>query len=65
MVCAYAKYTGKLGVFGDFGPGRHTSAEWFVRRQTRWAAVLAITGMQFHDLIGTYTQPEVALDKVP
>jgi pyruvate dehydrogenase (quinone) len=27
--------------------------------------VLAITGMQFHDLIGTYTQPEVALDKVP
>jgi pyruvate dehydrogenase (quinone)/pyruvate oxidase len=25
--------------------------------------VLAITGMQFHDLIGTYTQQDVALDK--
>ena len=26
--------------------------------------VLAITGMQFHDLIGTYTQQDVALDKL-
>ena len=26
--------------------------------------VLAITGMQFHDLIGTHTQQDVALDKI-
>jgi pyruvate dehydrogenase (quinone) len=27
-------------------------------------SVLAITGLQFHDLIGTYTQQDVALDKL-
>jgi pyruvate dehydrogenase (quinone)/pyruvate oxidase len=26
--------------------------------------VLAITGLQFHDLIGTQTQQDVALDKL-
>ena len=66
MACAYAKYTGKLGVcLATSGPGRHSSAQWTLRCQAgRPAGASQSPALQFHDLIGTYTQQDVALDKL-
>jgi pyruvate dehydrogenase (quinone) len=65
MACANAKYAGKLGVcLATSGPdGPHLLNGWYDAKLDG-QPVLAITGMQFHDLIGTYTQQDVALDKV-
>src|SRR5256885_15463470 len=64
MACAYAKYTGKLGVcLATSGPGGIHLLNGLYDAKLDGAPVLAITGMQFHDLIGTYTQQDVALDK--
>ena len=64
MACAYAKYTGQLGVcLATSGPGGIHLLNGLYDAKLDGQPVLAITGMQFHDLIGTYTQQDVALDK--
>jgi pyruvate dehydrogenase (quinone) len=65
MACAYAKYTGKLGVcLATSGPGGIHLLNGLYDAKLDGQAVLAITGLQFHDLIGTHTQQDVALDKL-
>src|ERR1700693_3701505 len=65
MACAYAKYTGKLGVcLATSGPGGIHLLNGLYDAKLDGQPVLAITGLQYHDLIGTYTQQDVALDKL-
>ena len=65
MACGYAKYTGKLGVcLATSGPGGIHLLNGLYDAKLDGAPVLAITGLQFHDLIGTFTQQDVALDKL-
>jgi len=65
MACGYAKYTGKLGVcLATSGPGGIHLLNGLYDAKLDGAPVLAITGLQFHDLIGTSTQQDVALDKL-
>ena len=65
MACAYAKFTGKLGVcLATSGPGGIHLLNGLYDAKLDSQPVLAITGLQFHDLIGTYTQQDVALDKL-
>src|SRR5579884_2027117 len=65
MACAYAKYTGKLGVcLGTSGPGGIHLLNGLYDAKLDHQPVLAITGHTFHDLIGTYTQQDVDLDRV-
>ena len=65
MACAYAKFTGKLGVcLATSGPGGIHLLNGLYDAKLDGQPVLAITGLQFHDLIGTYTQQDVALDKL-
>jgi pyruvate dehydrogenase (quinone)/pyruvate oxidase len=65
MACGYAKFTGKLGCcLATSGPGGIHLLNGLYDAKLDGAPVLAITGMQFHDLLGTYTQQDVALDKL-
>src|SRR5690348_2235447 len=65
MACAYAKYTGKLGVcLGTSGPGGIHLLNGLYDAKMDGQPVLAITGHTFHDLIGTCTQQDVDLDRV-
>src|SRR6266436_490432 len=65
MACAYAKFTGKLGVcVATSGPGAIHLLNGLYDAKLDGAPVLAITGMTFHDLIGTHTQQDVELDKL-
>jgi len=65
MACGYAKYTGKLGVcLATSGPGGIHLLNGLYDAKLDGVPVLAITGLQFHDLIGTHTQQDVALDKL-
>src|SRR3954469_25664799 len=65
MACAYAKYTGKLGVcVATSGPGGIHLMNGLYDAKLDGQPVLAITGMPFHDLVGTFTQQDVELDKV-
>ena len=65
MSCAYAKFTGKLGVcLATSGPGGIHLLNGLYDAKMDGQPVLAITGLQFHDLIGTYTQQDVALDRL-
>jgi pyruvate dehydrogenase (quinone) len=65
MACAYAKYTGRLGVcLATSGPGGIHLLNGLYDACLDHAPVLAITGMAYHDLIGTYTQQDVALDRL-
>jgi pyruvate dehydrogenase (quinone) len=65
MACAYAKFTGKLGVcLATSGPGGIHLLNGLYDAKLDTQPVLAITGLQYHDLIGTYTQQDVALDKL-
>ena len=62
---AYAKLTGKLGVcVATSGPGGLHLLNGLYDAKMDGAPVLAITGLQFHDLVSTYTQQDVELDKV-
>src|SRR2546425_13091575 len=64
MACAYAKYTGRLGVcLGTSGPGGLHLINGLYDAKLDSQPVLAITGMHFHDLIGTLAQQDVELDK--
>ncbi|MBV8812541.1 MAG: pyruvate oxidase [Acidobacteriaceae bacterium] len=65
MACGYAKFTGRLGVcLATSGPGGIHLLNGLYDAKMDGQSVLAITGMQFHDLIGTYTQQDVELDKL-
>ena len=65
MACAYAKFTGKLGVcLATSGPGGIHLLNGLYDAKMDGQPVLALTGLQFHDLIGTYTQQDVALDRL-
>src|SRR5437868_6850035 len=65
MACGYAKYTGKLGVcLATSGPGGIHLLNGLYDAKMDGQPVLAITGLQFHDLINTYTQQDVELDKL-
>src|SRR5690349_8938874 len=65
MACGYAKFTGKLGVcLATSGPGGIHLLNGLYDAKLDTQPVLAITGLQFHDLIGTFTQQDVALDKL-
>ena len=63
--CAYAKFTGKLGVcLATSGPGGIHLLNGIYDAKLDNQPVLAITGAQHHDLIETFTQQDVALDKL-
>jgi pyruvate dehydrogenase (quinone) len=65
MACSYAKFTGRLGVcLATSGPGGIHLLNGLYDAKLDGAPVLAITGLQFHDLVGTFTQQDVALDKL-
>ncbi|MCB0064261.1 MAG: ubiquinone-dependent pyruvate dehydrogenase, partial [Caldilineaceae bacterium] len=65
MACAYAKYTGRLGVcLATSGPGGIHLLNGLYDAKLDSQPVLAITGMAFHDLIHTHTQQDVELDKL-
>src|SRR5207302_2895288 len=65
MACAYAKYTGKLGVcLATSGPGGIHLLNGLYDAKLDGQPVLAITGMQFHDLTHTHSQQDVELDKL-
>jgi pyruvate dehydrogenase (quinone) len=65
MACAYAKYTGKLGVcLGTSGPGGIHLLNGLYDAKLDGQPVLAITGHHFHDLIDTQAQQDVDLDKL-
>ena len=65
MACGYAKFTGRLGVcLATSGPGGLHLLNGLYDAKLDGQPVLAITGMPYHDLIGTRTQQDVELDKV-
>jgi pyruvate dehydrogenase (quinone)/pyruvate oxidase len=65
MACGYAKFTGRLGVcLATSGPGGLHLLNGLYDAKLDGQPVLAITGMAYHDLIGTHTQQDVELDKV-
>jgi pyruvate dehydrogenase (quinone)/pyruvate oxidase len=65
MACAYAKFTGRLGVcLATSGPGGIHLLNGLYDAKMDQQPVLAITGMQFNDLTGTYSQQDVELDKL-
>jgi pyruvate dehydrogenase (quinone) len=59
--CGYAKYTGRLGCcIATSGPGGIHLLNGLYDAKL----LLAITGLQFHDLLHTDTQQDVELDKL-
>jgi len=65
MACGYAKYTGKLGVcLATSGPGGIHLLNGLYDAKLDGQPVLALTGLQYHDLIQTHTQQDVELDKL-
>ena len=64
MACAYAKYTGKLGVcLATSGPGGIHLLNGLYDAKLDGQPVLAITGHHYHDLIDTHAQQDVDLDR--
>src|SRR5215470_7110855 len=65
MACGYAKWTGQLGCcIATSGPGGIHLLNGLYDAKLDGAPVLAITGLQFHDLVDTHTQQDVELDKI-
>lgn len=65
MACGYAKFTGKLGCcLATTGPGGIHLLNGLYDAKADKQPVLAITGLPFHDLVGTFTQQDVELDKL-
>ena len=63
--CGYAKYTGRLGCcIATSGPGGIHLLNGLYDAKLDQVPVLAITGLQFHDLLHTDTQQDVELDKL-
>jgi pyruvate dehydrogenase (quinone) len=65
MACAYAKYSGRLGVcLATSGPGGVHLLNGLYDAKIDGAAVLAITGLHHHDLLCTHSQQDIELDKL-
>lgn len=65
MACAHAKYTGKMGVcLATSGPGAIHLLNGLYDAKLDGKPVLAITGLPFHDLNDTFTQQDVATDRL-
>src|SRR6478752_6453291 len=65
MACAYAKFTGRLGVcLATSGPGGIHLLNGLYDAKADGQPVLAITGHTYHDLIGTQYQQDIDLDKL-
>jgi pyruvate dehydrogenase (quinone) len=65
MACGYAKFTGRLGVcLATSGPGGLHLLNGLYDAKLDGQPVLALTGLPYHDVIGTCTQQDVELDKV-
>ena len=65
MACGYAKYTNKLGVcLGTSGPGGIHLLNGLYDAKLDQQPVLALTGMQYSDVLETHTQQDVDLDKL-
>src|SRR5215213_6836282 len=65
MATAYAKWTGRLGVcVATSGPGGIHLLNGLYDAKLDGAPVLAVTGLQYHDLLGAFSQQDVALDKL-
>ncbi|HJU20244.1 MAG TPA: thiamine pyrophosphate-dependent enzyme [Stellaceae bacterium] len=65
MACGYAKWTGRLGCcLATSGPGGIHLLNGLYDAKLDGAPVVAVTGLQFHDLVHTDTQQDVELDKV-
>ena len=63
--CGYAKFTGRLGCcLATSGPGGIHLLNGLYDAKLDGVPVLAITGLQFHDLLATHTQQDVELDKL-
>ena len=63
--CGYAKYTGRLGVcLATSGPGAIHLLNGLYDAKLDGAPVLAITGMTYHDLIGTRYQQDIDIDRL-
>ncbi len=63
--CGYAKFTGRLGVcLATSGPGGIHLLNGIYDAKLDGQPVLAITGLQHHDLLDTFTQQDVDLDKL-
>ena len=63
--CGYAKFTGRLGVcLATSGPGGIHLLNGLYDAKLDGQPVLAITGHTYHDLIGTYYQQDVDLDRL-
>jgi len=59
----YAKFTGKLGVcFATSGPGAVHLMNGLLDARVEQAPLLAITGMTYHDLIGTAYLQDINID---
>src|SRR5438128_11992511 len=65
MACGYAKFTGRLGVcLATSGPGGIPLLNGLYDAKLDGQPVLAITGHHYHDLIDTFAQQDVDLDRV-
>ena len=65
MPCAYAKYTGKLGVcLATSDPGGIYLLNGLYDANMDGQPVLALTGHQYHNQINTHAQQDVDQDKV-
>src|SRR6201985_1566111 len=65
MACAYAKFTGRLGVcLATSGPGGIHLLNGLYDATLARAPALAITGVAYHDLIRSHSQQDVELDKL-
>src|SRR5437667_11352156 len=65
MACGYAKYTGKLGCcLATSGPGGIHLLNGLYDAKMDGQPVLAITGHHYHDLIDTFAQQAIDLDRV-
>jgi pyruvate dehydrogenase (quinone)/pyruvate oxidase len=61
----YAKFTGRLGVcLATSGPGGIHLLNGIYDAKLDHVPVLAVTGLQHHDLLGTHSQQDVELDKL-
>src|SRR5712672_781198 len=65
MACAYAKFTGRLGVcLATSGPGGIHLLNGLYDAKMDEQPVLALTGLPFHDLVCTHSQQDVELAKL-
>ena len=65
MACAYAKFTGRLGVcLATSGPGGIHLLNGLYDAKLDGQPVVAITGLHYSDLINTHQQQDVELDRL-